>query len=552
MNNTLQIEKCRLCGSDSFKKYEGNMMGFKNIDYFLCPECGFMQTENPTWLDKAYEKAINDSDKGLLKRNLKFSEYASKIISLFFDKNGKFLDYGGGYGVFAGLMREKGYDFYLYEPYAENLFVKDYSYNFEKPEKFELITSFEVFEHMVNPDKEIDKIFSVTKNLLFSTEVLPADIPDPKYWPVSWAYYGLEHGQHIAFYQLKTLKKIAYDRNLNFYTNGFNLHLITEKEINTSVFTEFSRDIKSDKWSYERLSAGSKQSYKRRLKSGFFEKYLRGVVLDIGYRGYEKEHTVPVLPNAIGIDKDYPGYDGKKLPFNDESVDAVYASHVLEHIEDYKSTLKEWFRVIKTGGFMVISVPHMYLYEKRRHLPSRWNADHKRFYTPSSLLREIEESLKPNSYRIRHLIDNDEGFDYSIDPFTHSGGGYEIELVIEKIEKPEWSIEEGYEFRYGDTFINTKKIIDRIYEFRNTDIRELINDRNKSLLFISKMVGLLEELYKLKHHYTSIDNELTDKLKMLMVYIYEYTESGIINDKIYDVFDMLKPDFEILEKRLSA
>ena len=55
-------------------------------------------------------------------------------------------------------------------------------------------------------------------------------------------------------------------------------------------------------------------------------------------------------------------------------------------------------------------------------------------------MADIEATLKPNSYRLRHLADNDRHFDYTIPPDKHSGGCYEIELVIEKIASPEWSI----------------------------------------------------------------------------------------------------------------
>jgi SAM-dependent methyltransferase len=184
----------------------------------------------------------------------------------------------------------------------------------------------------------------------------------------------------------------------------------------------------------------SRKSYASKIASGFFDKYLSGgAILDVGYRGYADD-IVPILPHAVGIDLDYPGYDGETLPFPEESQDAVYTSHCLEHVSNYKQAIQEWFRVIKLGGYLVIVVPHQFLYERRREIPSRWNPDHKRFYTPASLLREIEEVLEPNSYRIRHLIDNDFGFDYSILPHEGSVGCQEIELVLEKIRTPCWTL----------------------------------------------------------------------------------------------------------------
>ena len=48
--------------------------------------------------------------------------------------------------------------------------------------------------------------------------------------------------------------------------------------------------------------------------------------------------------------------------------------------------------------------------------------------------------MELNTYRIRHLRDNDQNYRYTIGPEAHAAGGYEIELVVEKIERPEWDL----------------------------------------------------------------------------------------------------------------
>jgi len=83
-------------------------------------------------------------------------------------------------------------------------------------------------------------------------------------------------------------------------------------------------------------------------------------------------------------------------------------------------------------------VPHQYLYERKAFLPSRFNGDHKRFYTPRSLLAEVEESLPLAAYRIRSLRDIDDGFNYATQPEDAPEGAYEIELVLEKIQCPRY------------------------------------------------------------------------------------------------------------------
>jgi predicted SAM-dependent methyltransferase len=45
--------------------------------------------------------------------------------------------------------------------------------------------------------------------------------------------------------------------------------------------------------------------------------------------------------------------------FKDNSVDIIYASHVLEHFSrwDYKNVLKRWFEILKPGGILRLGLP---------------------------------------------------------------------------------------------------------------------------------------------------------------------------------------------------
>jgi SAM-dependent methyltransferase len=190
------------------------------------------------------------------------------------------------------------------------------------------------------------------------------------------------------------------------------------------------------------VGAEVRKTYALKIRNGFWQRFIRGpAVLDIGFRGNVKG-TVPIIEGAIGVDLDYPHYDGRILPFEAGSQDAVFSSHCLEHIHEVAISLQEWHRVVRIGGHIITIVPSAMLYERRRRPPSRWNPSHTRVYNPASLLTEFEAALAPNTYRVRHLVENDLGYRYEDPAELHPFGCYEIELVVEKISPPAWRLED--------------------------------------------------------------------------------------------------------------
>lgn len=112
-----------------------------------------------------------------------------------------------------------------------------------------------------------------------------------------------------------------------------------------------------------------------------------GNTIDIGSAGD------PVVPWAIQIEQPPDKYnryhvadshplpescwfgDAGDLPFKDGVVDNVYASHILEDALDWTPWLKEWVRVLKRGGNLIILIPEKDL----------WAAELKRGRTPNCL-----------------------------------------------------------------------------------------------------------------------------------------------------------------------
>jgi 2-polyprenyl-3-methyl-5-hydroxy-6-metoxy-1,4-benzoquinol methylase len=221
-------DKCKICNSGSVLLFNATVLHKYDVKYYQCSNCNFIQTETPYWLDESYKSAIAAVDTGIVTRNLIDCSIISKLIRLFFNTKGKFLDYGGGYGLFVRLMRDRGFNFYRYDKYSENLFARHFDLaDTDGENDFELITSFEVFEHLSSPLAEISEMMKNGKSLVFSTEI----IPKIKIQTVhDWWYFSPDAGQHISFYSFKSLSLIAKQLGCNLYSNGKNLHLFTHKK----------------------------------------------------------------------------------------------------------------------------------------------------------------------------------------------------------------------------------------------------------------------------------------------------------------------------------
>lgn len=229
--------KCKICNSTSSKIFSGKILKKYSVDYFQCENCHFVQTENPYWLSESYSSAIASTDIGLISRNISFQNITSWIIKSYFDCKSKFLDFAGGYGIFVRLMRDNGFDFYRQDIYCENLFAKYFDVvDLNSVAKFELVTAFEVFEHLVNPIEEIGKIFQFSDVIFFSTELQPQNKMNST---ADWWYFAEETGQHISFYTLKSLEIMAKKMDCDLYSNNRNLHILTKKSLNTNPFEEW-------------------------------------------------------------------------------------------------------------------------------------------------------------------------------------------------------------------------------------------------------------------------------------------------------------------------
>jgi len=88
-------------------------------------------------------------------------------------------------------------------------------------------------------------------------------------------------------------------------------------------------------------------------------RFSEGLILDRGAGSYDFEY-----PNVINLEViAYPGTDiqavNERLPFQDETFDAVFSFAVLEHVKDPFRSAQEISRVLKKGGILYCVVPFL-------------------------------------------------------------------------------------------------------------------------------------------------------------------------------------------------
>ena len=136
----------------------------------------------------------------------------------------------------------------------------------------------------------------------------------------------------------------------------------------------------------------TKSIARRTTDSRFFRTYFVGEGIDIGGAPDPLSLYTDFFPLMKSVKVwDMPDGDAEIMEsVNSETYDFVHSSHCLEHLQDPIEGIKNWFRILKPGGHLVVTVPEEDLYEQGI-FPSTFNFDHKWTFT---IYKESSWSLK--------------------------------------------------------------------------------------------------------------------------------------------------------------
>lgn len=239
---------CRVCAEEAHFIWRANPIG-RDVAYYECPRCHYVQTEEPTWLDEAYASPINLTDTGILGRNTGCMERVVIALKLLGNVHGRVNDLAGGLGVLVRMLRDVGVDAWWADKYAQNMLARGFE---DDGQRAFLATSFESFEHFVHPLEELKGMLSSADALLISTQLIPSPTPSS----ADWWYYGLEHGQHIGFFRLSTLRYMAEQCGMHLWSDGSSFHLFTRAPVRDFVWKlAFKRRKRFFKWARSGLSS---------------------------------------------------------------------------------------------------------------------------------------------------------------------------------------------------------------------------------------------------------------------------------------------------------
>jgi hypothetical protein len=212
------MDRCKICGGSTRVTHRGTILTKYSVSYHLCADCEYWCTDEPFWLDEAYEQAITATDTGLVQRNITVARRLRAVLPRLFP-TGPYVDWAGGHGMLVRLLRDAGFEVYWQDRYAENLMARGFDW---------VATAVEVLEHTPDPLGFFRECMagSGAEAVIF-TQILHAGGDDPNWW-----YLSPVTGQHVSFFSAVTLARIA-DRLGMHVRSSSGLHVLSRSPVPT-------------------------------------------------------------------------------------------------------------------------------------------------------------------------------------------------------------------------------------------------------------------------------------------------------------------------------
>ena len=188
------------------------------VYYSRCTHCGFCYApEIAEWSleqfeDKIYNQDYINIDPDYLEARPKGN--AGFLLSLFANQKlpASHLDYGGGNGLLSQFLSQHGWNSASYDPFV------DRSLAIDEVGKFELITAYEVFEHVPDVQQLMVNLGALlAKNGVVFFTTLLADQYVLANQRLNWWYAAPRNG-HISLYTKASLAILAKQHGLNFHS----------------------------------------------------------------------------------------------------------------------------------------------------------------------------------------------------------------------------------------------------------------------------------------------------------------------------------------------
>ena len=230
MNDKAEHSHCLICNCGQYEK----VIGYDEHFLVRCINCNFVfSSKIPS--DEELQKQYNDYGRDDYFSSITEKRY-NELLDRFekYRKTNKILDIGCGIGLFLEVAKKRGWEVYGTE-YTEKAVEICKSKGIETyygklnprhyDEKFDVITSFEVIEHIYNPQEEINNISLILRNggAFYCTT--------PNFNSLSRNFAGsawsmIAYPEHLSYYTKYTLSLLLKQSGfvkISIKTTGFSI-----------------------------------------------------------------------------------------------------------------------------------------------------------------------------------------------------------------------------------------------------------------------------------------------------------------------------------------